>query len=120
MERVKLYMFCYCFQVLSSSVKIAFGLSPTLQEATASTQIFVFMMDRFFDCLNVRRLGQDTMTRKPELAPYTSTSDWRFNVSNDTNEFINDFFFYISLAWLTDRQWQRHIIEIKFKVVLIA
>jgi hypothetical protein len=61
-------------------VKEAFALSPTLSEHTRSTQQFVSMFDLFFDCLNVRRLGQDERLRKPALAPYRHGDDWRFQV----------------------------------------
>ena len=74
------FSFTFLFQVFSNSVKIAFALSKSLREETESTQLFISMMDRFFDCLNVRRLGQDKQTRKPELAPYTRADDWRFDV----------------------------------------
>ena len=78
---IKLNTCSSLFQVLSKSVKIAFALSPSLKDETQSTQHFIEMMDRFFDCLNVRRLGQDVETKKPELAPYRNANDWRFEVT---------------------------------------
>ena len=62
-------------------MKIAFSVNSNLKEETQSTQLFIGMIDTFFDCLNVRRLGQDAATKKPELAPYRDQSDWRFAVS---------------------------------------
>ena len=75
---------CALFQVLSNTVKVGLSLSPSLKEETESTQIFVSMFDRFFDLMNVRRLGQDTRKRKPELAPYKTPDDWRFEVCRYT------------------------------------
>ncbi|XP_077863216.1 uncharacterized protein LOC144346211, partial [Saccoglossus kowalevskii] len=36
------------------------------------------MIDQFFDCLNVSRLGQGVKSRKPTLEPYRNADDWRF------------------------------------------
>ena len=53
-------------QVLSKSVCDAFSYfgDPTTKE----TEKFILMMDRFFDCLNVRSLNQWKEKRKPVLS----------------------------------------------------
>jgi hypothetical protein len=55
-------------------------LSANLKEETMSTRHFIEMFDRFFDMLNVRRLGQDVRTRKPDLAAFKSVDDPRLKV----------------------------------------
>ena len=47
---------------------------------TKETEKFVVMVDRFFDCLNVRSLNQWKEKRKPDLKPYTSADDPRLKV----------------------------------------
>ena len=39
------------------------------------------MFDRFFDCLNTRRLEEGREKRKPDLDPYKSDKDSRLTVS---------------------------------------
>ena len=46
---------------------------------TKSTEKFVRIMDRFFDCLNVSKYTNHTL--KKELDPYKREDDWRFEVS---------------------------------------
>ena len=46
---------------------------------TQSTEKLIRMMDRFFDCINVTRYTNHS--KKPELEPYESVDDWRFDVS---------------------------------------
>lgn len=72
--------FIHFLQVLSSSVANAFELSERLEPTTRSTRLFIRHIDQFFDCLNVRRRGQDR-GGKPALAEYTSPDDWRFKVN---------------------------------------
>ena len=48
---------------------------------TEETQRFIVIMDRFFDCLNVRSMHECTQKRKPDLQPYFSPDDTRFDVS---------------------------------------
>jgi len=67
-------------QVLSKSVSDAFAYYG--DPDTTETQRFVLMMDRFFDCLNVRNKSEWIKKRKPDLRPYTSPDDDRFSVSN--------------------------------------
>lgn len=49
---------------------------------TEETAKFVFMMDTFFDCLNGRSKTAHIRFRKPNLKPYTETSDERLDVSH--------------------------------------
>ena len=73
-------MITFQFQVLSKTVSVAMALNPRLKDITESTRYFIEMFDRFFDMLNVRKLGQDTRNKKPDLAPYTDQTDSRFEV----------------------------------------
>ena len=42
------------------------------------TSTFCLMMDRFFDCLNVKNTMEYKVKQKPFLKPYTSVDDVRF------------------------------------------
>lgn len=64
-------------QVLSESVSIA--LTEYGDESAKATAEFCLMLDRFFDCMNVRNLDEQIKKRKPFLAPYHSVSDERFD-----------------------------------------
>ncbi len=44
----------------------------------AATAEFCIMMDKFFDCLNVRNTAEFVAKRKPDLKPYSSLDDERF------------------------------------------
>ena len=72
-------------QVLSKSM--ANALRESGNPEYTETAVFCEMMDRWFDCLNGRYLSQGQFTRKPELAPYRSKEDWRFNWLNQ--EFLD-------------------------------
>ena len=52
---------------------------------TRETERFVRTFDKFFDCLNVRSLDEHRRKRKPNLKPYTSSSDERLTVSIPQN-----------------------------------
>ena len=41
---------------------------------------FIRMIDRAFDCMNVRSKYEGAKKRKPDLLPYTSLNDPRFKV----------------------------------------
>lgn len=49
---------------------------------TKQTQQLIYMLDQFFDCMNVSQTFQGQKARKDALFPYCNLSDWRFNVSN--------------------------------------
>ena len=75
-------------QVLSEtvgSVLNAFG--PAEAEGTAN---FCLMMDKFFDCLNVKNTVEHKVKNKPFLKPYDSVDDIRF-------EWLDNFLHYFEL-----------------------
>ena len=45
------------------------------------TSKFCRMFDRFFDCMNTRRLSEGREKRKPDLNPYRSDKDPRLTVN---------------------------------------
>ena len=47
---------------------------------TKSTEKFISMCDKFFDCLNVNNTFVGQKSRKPALYPYRNQDDWRFKV----------------------------------------
>ena len=49
-------------------------------DGTQQTRLFIRMIDRFFDYLNVRSPVLGHMKRKESIAPYKSPSDYRFKV----------------------------------------
>ncbi len=51
------------------------------QDETTETRLFIRMMDKFFDCLNVRARLEGMLTRRRERLPYTSAKDDRFKVN---------------------------------------
>ena len=65
-------------QVLSQTVACA--LEALNRDGTKETRLFIRKMDKFFDCLNVRCPLLALKKRKPEIAPYRSSSDERFKV----------------------------------------
>ena len=74
-------------QVLSESVgKVLQKFGPPQAEGTAH---FCLMMDKFFDCLNVRNTKECTIKRKDFLKPYSSIQDERFSWLRET--FLNYF-----------------------------
>ena len=64
-------------QVLSDSVGnvLLSFFSPDSHSAAK----FCLMMDKFFDCMNVRNTSEHLLKAKPFLKPYKSTDDKRFN-----------------------------------------
>ena len=67
-----------CMQVLSSSVSAGFEFIG--KEEFEETAKFCKIFDKFFDCLNTRRSGEGREKRKPDLEPYRSDKDVRFDV----------------------------------------
>ena len=65
----------FLLQVLSGSV--ANTLSNQGKHDTKSTEKFVRMFDRAFDCLNVAKRHD----KKPDRRPYYSVDDERFEVN---------------------------------------
>ena len=63
-------------QVLSDTVAVCMDkFGPPEVSATAK---FCSMMDRFFDCLNVRNTTKHVLKRKLFLKPYSDIDDSRF------------------------------------------
>ena len=48
-------------------------------EEAEETGQFRIMMNKFFDCLNVRNTKENIVKRKPSLKPYESADDIRFS-----------------------------------------
>jgi hypothetical protein len=69
-------------QVLSSSVANAFDFIG--QQQMAGTQKFLSMMDKFFDCLNVKNCTEGHRMRKEFKKPYKSRNDDRFTWLSET------------------------------------
>ena len=69
-------------QVLSESVYQALHMYGPPD--AAATSIYCRMLDKFFDCLNVRNTKEATIKCKPFLKPYTSCVDERFIWLTDT------------------------------------
>ena len=67
-------------QVMSESV--ASALQYLDNDKTQQTWLFIRMVDRFFDCLNVRNPLLAQMKRKDSIAPYKSQNDERFKVQH--------------------------------------
>ena len=73
-------------QVLSRSVGLT--LQNYAGPETTETAHFILLMDRFFDCLNVRSLDAAAYRLKPDLAPYRDRNDTRF-------QFLDNFLAYL-------------------------
>lgn len=71
-------------QVLSKSVADAFQYYGNLE--TAETERFIRLVDRFFDCLNVRSVSEWVTKLKPDRKPYYSPDDKRIKWLKD--EFV--------------------------------
>ena len=63
------------------------------KESTKATILFVDIIDRVFDCLNVSNVNKNR-NRKRELNVYTSPDDWRFDVSDDWVYLISKLTFF--------------------------
>ena len=50
---------------------------------------FCLMMDTFFDCFNVRNTKEHELKRKPNLRPYESTDDIRFEWLDTFLQYFN-------------------------------
>lgn len=55
-------------------------LCSLLSDATEQTWLFIWMMDKFFDLLNVKGPQMAKLKRKDTIAPYTSPADEQFKV----------------------------------------
>ena len=75
----KNYILFIMVQVMSESV--ASALEFVDNDATQQTRLFIRMIDRFFDLLNVKGPQVAKLKRKDSLVPYTRPSDEQFKVS---------------------------------------
>lgn len=68
----------FSLQVLSDSV----GRVMTVygSDEMSETAKFILLMDRFFDCLNVRSETEGNRTRKPDRLPFVTLDDPRLKV----------------------------------------
>ena len=66
------------------SESVASALQYLDNDKTQQTRLFIRMVDRFFDYLNVRNPLLAKMKRKDSVAPYTHPNDERFKVYNTT------------------------------------
>ena len=70
-------------------MSVAFGMLENSEyEETAK---FCKMFDRFFDCMNTRDAKEGKQKRKPDLDPYRSVKDKRFDVSFEVVIIRHDF-----------------------------
>lgn len=76
-------------QVLSSTV--ASALEELYGDHVAETVNFIRIMDKFFDCLNVRSLYEGRNSRKPNMEPYSTPTDARLTwLQTDFLQFFQD------------------------------
>ena len=62
------------------SESVACALQFMDNDATQQTRLFIRMVDKFFDYLNVKSPMMGQLKRKESIAPYRSPSDYRFKV----------------------------------------
>lgn len=77
MQTHNIFDLVYIVKVLSSSVSKALALSG--DNSLIETARFIEMMDKFFDCMNVRTISGGTRKRNPFLDPYRP-NDFRLKV----------------------------------------
>ena len=51
-----------------------------MDDSTQQTRVFIRMVDKFFDYLNVKGPKMDLLKRKDSITPYKSPNDERFKV----------------------------------------
>ena len=73
------------------SETVACGLEMLNRDMTRETRLFIRMMDKFFDCLNVKG---PLLKRKESIAPYATPRDERFKVFDTTTAQNNNTSFY--------------------------
>ena len=62
------------------SESVACALEILNRDRTRETRVFIRMIDKFFDCLNVKGPKRGHLKRKENLKPYCSHRDERFEV----------------------------------------
>ena len=73
---------------------------------------FTVLMDRFFDCLNVKSPTEGKHGRKETRMPYQTPSDWRFKVSI----FISSIIRANSLSSFSKPSWAMTLVALSMKV----
>ena len=59
---------------------MATALEYVDNDATQQTRLFIRMVNKFFDCLNVKGPHMARLKRNDNIAPYRKPSDERFKV----------------------------------------
>ena len=62
------------------SESVASALDVLNNEATQETRIFIRMIDRFFDIMNIRTPSEVSQKNKERKKPFTKPDDHRFKV----------------------------------------
>ena len=68
----------FIFKVMSETVSKALRL--TRDEEVAETALFIEMVDKMFECLNVSSLSKGKMKHKPFVQPCRNTNDFQLKV----------------------------------------
>ncbi len=76
------------------SESVACALEVLDCDQTRQTRVFIRMINRFFDCLNVKTHKTGLMKRNDALLPYRSQKDERFKVS--TFLCVHDYYNYVN------------------------
>ena len=69
---------------------VASALEFVDNDATQQTWLFIRMMNKFFDCLNVKSAQLAKLKRNDNIAPYTSPTDERIKLSTQWNMLVYD------------------------------
>jgi len=62
------------------SQSVACALEILNRDGTRETRLFIRMINKFFDCLNVKSTQSAKLKRNDDIAPYRSSVDARFKV----------------------------------------
>ena len=80
-------LLCYCYAIHVYVISIVKVLSKTMSEALRqrgpemeATAVFVELVDKFFDRLNVGNYTDGKRSRNPFKQPYRGKGDFRFEV----------------------------------------
>ena len=83
-------------QVLSDSVAVA--LRQVMGDEASETSKLCEMMNKFFDCMNVRSLNEHKTRNNPDVKPYTDVNDERLDwLQTDFLSYLNKMF----ISWQT-------------------
>lgn len=77
-------LYCTVLILLSLSVQVfsaSVAHAMELMSDPEMTETIRFLVDRFFDCLNVSNLSEGRQGCKPDFYPYQTPNDKRFTVS---------------------------------------